>query len=137
MKQIKLLQNNHWVVQSVSTLGPRQQKDPASSFWAKNFLIILERIPFRIFTAMVGRQEKNGSLELMATSLDRELILRLDTRQPTDLIRGHVNIFLFHYTHTQGLIKGEKFCFRNLYFYFWHGDSTWSQLTHFPSQPKK
>ena len=23
----------------------------------------------------------------------------------------------------QGLVKGEKFCFRNLYFYFQHGES--------------
>ena len=25
---------------------------------------------------------------------------------------------------TQGLVKGEKFCFRNLNFYFRHGEST-------------
>ena len=36
----------------------------------------------------------------------------------------------------QGLVKGEKFCFRNLYFYFWHGESTStaSQLTSPASQ---
>ena len=25
---------------------------------------------------------------------------------------------------TQGLVKEEKFCFRNLDFYFWHGEGT-------------
>ena len=39
----------------------------------------------------------------------------------------------------QGLVKGEKFCFRNLYFYFWHGESTStaSQLTSPASQKSK
>ena len=39
----------------------------------------------------------------------------------------------------QGLVKGEKFFFRNLYFYFWHGEntSTASQLTSPASQKSK
>ena len=39
----------------------------------------------------------------------------------------------------QGLVKGEKFCFRNLYFYFLHGESTStaSQLTSPASQKSK
>ena len=40
---------------------------------------------------------------------------------------------------TQGLVKGEKFCFRNPYFYFQHGESTStaSQLTSPSSQKSK
>ena len=39
----------------------------------------------------------------------------------------------------QGLVKGEKFCFRNLYFYIWHGESTStaSQLTSPASQKSR
>ena len=39
----------------------------------------------------------------------------------------------------QGVVKGEKFCFRNLYFYFEHGESTStaSQLTSPASQKSK
>ena len=39
----------------------------------------------------------------------------------------------------QGLVKGEKFCFRNPYFYFRHGESTStaSQLTSTASQKSK
>ena len=42
-------------------------------------------------------------------------------------------------TYTQGLVKGEKLCFRNLYFYFWHGESTStaSQITSPASQKIK
>ena len=41
--------------------------------------------------------------------------------------------------YTQGLVKGEKFCFRNLDFYFQHGESTSraSQLTSPASQKSK
>ena len=37
---------------------------------------------------------------------------------------------LYHYCD-QGLVKGAILCFRNLYFYFWHGEntSTASQLS--------
>ena len=40
---------------------------------------------------------------------------------------------------TQGLVKGEKLCFRNLDFYFQHGESTStaSQLTSPDSQKSK
>ena len=37
----------------------------------------------------------------------------------TFTIRAPANKYL-----TQGLVKGEKFCFRNLYFYFRNGEST-------------
>ena len=39
----------------------------------------------------------------------------------------------------QGLVKGAILCFRNLYFYFWHGESTStaSQLTSPASQKSK
>ena len=39
----------------------------------------------------------------------------------------------------QGLVKGEKFCVRNLYFYFCHGENTFtaSQLTSPASQKSK
>ena len=39
----------------------------------------------------------------------------------------------------QGLVKGEKFCYRNLDFYFRHGESTStaSQLTSQASQKSK
>ena len=39
----------------------------------------------------------------------------------------------------QGLVKGEKFCLKNLYFYFGHGESTYtaSQLTSLASQKSK
>ena len=42
----------------------------------------------------------------------------------------------YHNQWNQGLIKGEKFCFRYLDFYFWHGESTStaSQLTSPASQ---
>ena len=41
--------------------------------------------------------------------------------------------------HNQGLVKGEKFCFRNLDFYFQHGESTSTarQLTSPASQKSK
>ena len=47
----------------------------------------------------------------------------------------HINV----QTTYQGLVKGEKFCFRNLYFYFQHGESTFtaSQLTSPASQKSK
>ena len=40
---------------------------------------------------------------------------------------------------TQGLVKGAILCFRNPYFYFWHGESTStaSQLTSPASQKSK
>ena len=40
---------------------------------------------------------------------------------------------------SQGLVKGAKLCFRNPYFYFWHGESTStaSQLTSPASQKSK
>ena len=43
------------------------------------------------------------------------------------------------YGCTQGLVKGAKLCFRNPYFYFWHGESTSiaSQLTSPASQKNK
>ena len=39
----------------------------------------------------------------------------------------------------QGLVKGAILCFRNLYFYFWHGESTStaSQLTSPATQKSK
>ena len=42
-------------------------------------------------------------------------------------------------TCKQGLVKGALLCFRNLYFYFWHGESTStaSQLTSPASQKSK
>ena len=51
------------------------------------------------------------------------------------LIANNKPIFWFK----QGLVKGEKFCFRNLYFYFWHRESTStaSQLTSPASQKSK
>ena len=43
-----------------------------------------------------------------------------------------------HYSY-QGLVKGARLCFRNLYFYFRHGESTStaSQLTSPASQKSK
>ena len=45
----------------------------------------------------------------------------------------------YYMAKKQGLVKGEKFCFRNLDFYFRHGESTStaSQLTSSASQKSK
>ena len=49
-----------------------------------------------------------------------------------------IQMFAF-YEYRQGLVKGAKLCFRNPYFYFWHGESTStaSQLTSPASQKSK
>ena len=39
-------------------------------------------------------------------------------------IAKHVAICMYVYSLSQGILKGEKFCLRNPYFYFWHGEST-------------
>ena len=48
---------------------------------------------------------------------------------------------LLRFWRNHGLVNGEKFCFRNLYFYFQHGEiestSTASQLTSPVSQKSK
>ena len=51
----------------------------------------------------------------------------------------HPHFLINKYTYTQGLVKGAILCFRNLYFYYRHGESTstTSQLTSPASQKSK
>ena len=48
----------------------------------------------------------------------------LPPRLPALLFCKHVVLTLIQSLNVLGLVKGEKFCFRNLDFYFWHGEST-------------